>query len=192
MSDYYHFTLDFILRRDAPAALHAAFAKLAGREIPTRDEMADLPEIVADYLAAPFQPQGLDGDGFTYRYSRSGMQFRAEKPEDGTHWIHMERTFHDDEYFNGGMYYPFWLMQFAAGQGYLGNYTFGSSELPTLLYKDGDEIIEIDMSINPSDKWGIRPHGTPVDQENSARVRETRRINIQELLDGLGGTFDYE
>ncbi len=32
----------------------------------------------------------------------------------------MVRTFHDDEYWNGGVYFPYWLMQFIADDGPIG------------------------------------------------------------------------
>ena len=192
MSDYFHFTLDFLLRRDAPQALHNAVKALANRELPAQKDLDQLPGIVADYLTTPNAPKGIDGDGFTYRYARSGVQYREENPQDGTHWIHIEQSFHDDEYFNGGMFFPFWLMQFSAQDGYLGIYTVGYAELPTILVKDGEEIIEINLALNPSDAYGIRAQGTPVDRDVPARVLNNNRMNLQELLDGLGGAFSQE
>ncbi|PID36813.1 MAG: hypothetical protein CR993_03235 [Rhodobacterales bacterium] len=190
MSDYLHFTLNFTIRRDTPIALQNALSALAARRLPDEGDLSALPELVAEYLRLPDVPEGLDGDGFTYRYSRSGTPFHIENPGDPTHHVHVERRFHDDEYYNGGMYFIYWLFQFAARDGHLAVEQLEFDTPPTIYTRYGDEILITRLAYNPEEYRPLAYRQTPLDAESPIVVVETIRQNLTELLDGLRAMID--
>lgn len=182
MSDYYRFCLNFKIRRDAPRALHAALRDLSERRLPDEADLAELPPVVADYLRHPHPPEGLDGDGFTYRYARTGMVLREERSEDPTHAIHIERTFHDDEYWNGGVYFIFWLFQFASGDGHLATMLLEFDTPPEIYTRHGDDILITRLRYNPEEFRPLAFREGPLDEVNPIVVSETVRQNLREFL----------
>ncbi len=190
MSDHMHFTLNFRIRRDTPIALQNALSALADRRLPDEADLADMPELVAEYLRCPNAPEGLDGDGFTYRYSRSGEVFRTESPADATHHVHVERLFHDDEYYNGGMFFIYWLFQFAAEDGHLAVERLDFDTPPTIYTRHGDDILITRLAYNPEEYRPLAYRKTPLDAGSPIVVAKTTRQNLSELLDGLGSMLD--
>src|SRR5690606_32808036 len=186
MSDYYRFSLNFQIRRDTPAALRSALSALADRRLPDKADLAALPPLIADYLSHPHPPEGgVDGDGFTYRYARNGIPHREEKPDDPTHYIHIERTFHDDEFATGGMYFVFWLFQFAAEDGHLATKLLFFDTPPEIYTRQGDDILITRLSYNPQEFRPLFLRQTPLDPVDPIVVTETSRQNLKDLLDNI-------
>jgi len=190
MSDYYRFSLNFQIRRDTPVALRSALSALADRRSPDESDLAALPPLVADYLRHPHPPEGVDGDGFTYRYARNGFRHREERPEDPTHYIHLERTFHDDEFSNGGMYFVYWLFQFAAQDGHLATKLLFFDTPPEIYTRHGEDILTTHLSYNPEEFRPLALRQTPLDPTNPIVVTETWRQNLKELLDNIAFMAD--
>ena len=193
MSDYYRFSLNFKIRRDTPVALRAALSALAERRLPDESDLASLPPRVAEYLRHPSPSEGLDGDGFTFRYSRYGMSFREERPEDPTHYIHIEQTFHDDDFYSGGMYYLYWLFQFAAEDGHLATMLLEFDTPPDIYTKHGDDILLTRLKYHPEEHRPLAFRQTPLDPENPIIISSTSRLNLKEMLEEISfmAELDY-
>lgn len=192
MSDYYRFSLNFKIRRDTPAALRSALSTLAERRLPDESDLASLPPSVTEYLRHPHPPEGIDGDGFTYRYSRSGIAFREERPEDATHCLHVERTFHDDEFWHGGMYFLYWLFQFAAEDGHLATMLLEFDAPPEIYTRHGDDILVTRLRYNPEEFRPLAFRQTPLDTDNPIVVVDTTRQNLRDMLESIAPMADLD
>lgn len=179
MSEYYHYTFDFLIRQDSPAPLRRALEMLARRTVPSEEDLSGLPPVVDYYLRHPDPPRGVAGDGFTYRYAPQGPG--------GVYSVHLERSFHDDEFATAGLYFVAWLTQFAAKDGYIGMVKADDSELPSLLIRDGDDLVQSDLGLNPSDEYGIRPDDTPIDHDTPVRLCRHTRMHLPTVLEALRG-----
>ena len=185
MSQYYRYTLNFKIRRDTPAALRSALSALSDRRLPDDADLAALPPRVALYLRHLYPAEGVDGDGFTFRYSRTGIPFREERPEDPTHYIHIEQTFHDDDFWSGGMYYLYWLFQFAAQDGHLATRLLEFDSPPEIYTKYGGDILVTGLQYNPEEPSPLSHRQTPLDPDHPITVEKTSRQNLAELLEDI-------
>ncbi|TWI33868.1 DUF2267 domain-containing protein [Paracoccus sulfuroxidans] len=185
MSEYYRFSLNFKIRRDAPQALHRALRALSERRLPEEEDLAELPPVVGEYLRHPSPPEGMDGDGFTYRYSRSGRVFREERPDDPTHAIHVERTFHDDEYWACGVYFIYWLFQFAAEDGHLAIKLLEFDTPPEIYTRQGSDILITQLRYEPEEYRPLSLREMPLDDTNPIVISETFRQNLPEFLKNI-------
>ncbi len=189
MSDQYLFHLNFDVRHDAPAQLHAALAKRAEGIFPKEEDVCDLPGMVRTYL----QSGGTPGDGVYCYQSRGPRQkFRDGKmvpapfePHEGSHSLRMAHTFHDDEYWNGGIFYPYWLFQFAAYDGPIGTMQQTNGHDPAaILTKAGDRIIETQLAYNPGKYWPMSGQGEP-DPDTSMVIEKSTTIPLAEMMKSL-------
>lgn len=184
MSDYYLFNLRFTIRAEAPASLHTALTRRAAGDVPARSDIADLPATVQDYLSSG----GFPGDG-VYLYERT-KYFDPTLPSGQPQYrdgflLRLSQTFHDDEYFNGGLYYPYWLMQFAGSDGQLGTmHQINGDEPPTVLTKVGSLLHETELAYAPDELWPI-PGNEPPNANAPLIVRKTTTHKITELIDDL-------
>lgn len=183
MGERYHLSLNFKIRRDAPAGLHAALAALAERRLPGKADLATLPRFAARYLRRPVAPLGRDGDGFTCRYSRVDNDFPQESPGDATHYIHLEYAFHDDEYFNIGQDFIYWLFSFAAEDGHLAVELANFNQPPAIYTKHGDDLLVTTLDYHPPEGIGYTP--IRLDAETPVVVRRSDRFNLKELVEAL-------
>ncbi|KIT14835.1 hypothetical protein [Jannaschia aquimarina] len=190
MSDHYLFHIRFDVRHDAPAALHRALTVLSEGNAPTDAELDGLPGIVKDYLRGN---TGAPGDGVHLywhygpkRVYRGGELVEAPRePHEGSHALRMTQTFHDDEYFNGGIYFPYWLFQFAAHDGPVATMQqTNGNELPSVVTKHGDRLIETSLAYNPDRFWPIG-NERPPEQGNPVVIKENREMSLSETLEGL-------
>lgn len=181
MSDYYHYTLNFLLRRDTPPALIGGLQALSDGRLPREDEVDGLPTTIRQYL--------LWGDNvsvepgvFSTRLGATGHTFKTEAPGDACWRLHYERVFHDDEFWNEGMYLIYWLVQFAAEDGQLGIMQLEFDKPPEILTKHGDEIITTTLAYNPEEHRALSYREGPLDAEAPIVVERTSRQNLPELL----------
>ena len=189
MADHYLFHLNFDVRADAPPQLHSALGKRAEGEYPTREEVCDLPGIVQDYLCSG----GVPGDG-VYSYTSLGprMKYRDGKmvevgfePHEGSHALRMALTFHDDEYFNGGIYFTTWLFQYAAHDGPIGTMQqTNGKDIPAILTRKADTIIETHLAYAPGEFWPLPGQAEP-DGDAPIKIRRTTAMPLTELLEGM-------
>lgn len=187
MSSYYHYTLNFTLRRDTSQALIGAFEALTERRFPTKDMVSALPSLVQEYLLSG---DNLGSGGFTARLSPAAMTFREQNPEDPAWQLHYERVFHDDEFWNGGMYLIYWLFQFAAEDGPLGTMQLLFDCPPEILTKVGDDIIRTKLAYNPEEHRPLSHRHEPLDADAPIVVSKSRRENLPEILEQIGFMAD--
>lgn len=136
MSDNYMFQFTFTLRDDTPAALRQALRLLSEGQTPPKDLLAGFPGMAQIYL----ETGGMPGDG-------------VHSVENGL--VRMTRTFHDDEFFNGGEYFVWWLVQYATGPGPVGvRQQINGLDMPEILVKDGDLLITARTGYDRSDGGG--------------------------------------
>ena len=189
MSDHYLYNLHFTVRHDAPPQLHAALTKRADGAMPTREEVSDLPVLAQDYLCS----DGGPGDGvYLYQYRGPHIKFRngamvevPYEPHQGTHDLRMARTFHDDAYFNGGVFFVYWLFQFIAEDGPFGTMTqFNGKELPKVLTKIDGQIVETALSYTPARFWPMPGQDAP-NAEQPVIVETTTSANLAETMESL-------
>ena len=170
MSDYYLFNFRFAISTDAPASLLSALCTASRGGAVPRDQLSDLPLIVHDYLAG----EGFPGDGV--------HQFNKEMD---AYLLRLSRTFHDDEYFNGGIYFPYWLMSFAARDGQLGTmHQINGDTPPVILTKVGPLLHETEMAYSPDEFWPIPGQRMP-DASAPLIVKKTTTHRLTELMDQL-------
>ena len=150
MSSHFHFTMNFQTRRDMPAPVAAAIAALSNGQQPDQTDLAALPELIAEYLGGKANQGDVDAGGGAWRFTPINLYSRAEKPDDPTHLLHMERVFHDDEYFNAGVFFVFWLFQFAC-DGHLAVELTSDSLAPTLFARHGDNILITTLAYDPDE-----------------------------------------
>lgn len=179
MSSYYHYTLNFTLRRETPQALVSAFEALTERRFPTKDMVSDLPPVVQEYLLSG---DNLGSGGFTARLSPAAMTFREQSPADPAWQLHYERVFHDDEFANGGMYLIYWLFQFAAEDGQLGTMQLLFDCPPEILTKIGDDIIRTTLAYNPEEYRPLSHRQGLLDADAPIAVAKSSRHNLPELM----------
>lgn len=199
MSDHYLFHLTFDVRQDAPPQLKAALTKRANDEVPTEEEVSPLPEIVQTYLRSG----GVPGDGVYCfhalgprgKYRDGKMVEVGWEPHEGSHRLRMAQTFHDDEYWNGGIFYIFWLYQFVAYDGPIGTMQQINGNAPaSILTKMGERIIETSLAYNPGEFWPIPGQAAP-DPETPMVINRTQSYNLPEVMAGLAdfaGGFGWE
>ena len=184
MSDRYHYVLDFWLRRDTPAPLVSSLRALTGGGVPDEADLSALPPLVASYFrSGDFVGGALPA--ITTRLQPSGMTFRAESPGDAVWLLHYERVFHDDEFWNGGMYLIWWLFQFAARQGHLATMRMEFDAPPEIFTLIGDDVVATRLGYNPETHQALDYREAPLDPENPIVVAETRRTGLREMLDGI-------
>lgn len=188
MSDHYLFHFNFDLSPDAPAPLLRSLDILAKGGTPGEADTEGLPGIVREYLMSG----GVPGDG-VYLFEKSEpmrmtSDGEAEADPSKAHLtrysLRMARTFHDDEYFNGGMFWPYWLFQFAASDGPLAtNQQTNGGDIPSVISKFGDRLIETHFAYNPLeyDLSGRLPPG----KENPVVISRTTDMSLSETLEGL-------
>lgn len=190
MSDYYRIELRCNISADAPKELHNALSELAEGKTPDEASLEGLPGIVKEYL----RPGGFHGDGVTL-YFLNGPELSLRGGSDGCYTLHLTITFHDDEYFNGGIYFPYWLMQFVVDQGPIGTMQqINGVALPTILSKMDNEIIETNLAYAPDEFWPIPGQRAP-DKDTPVAVKSSRRSNIFEIIESLSDFkdgFSYE
>ncbi|ABD52962.1 hypothetical protein [Jannaschia sp. CCS1] len=189
MSDHYLFHLTFDVRHDAPPQLMAALAKRAGGDVPSTEDMGDLPPIVQDYLRGG----GVPGDGVYCFYNRGPRSKFIDgtlveigwEPHEGSHTLRMAQTFHDDEYWNGGLYYIHWLYQFVADDGPIGTMQQTNGNEPaSILTKVGDDIIETKLAYNPGKYWPGPGQPKP-DPDTPMIIEKSTAFPLSEMMEGL-------
>jgi hypothetical protein len=187
MSSYYRYHLFCDLAVDAPQTLHRALTALSQGAPLTLQDMADLPPIVAEYLTN----SGFPGDG-VHLYAPHGpgrlLDGRAEIDLTSAHArysLSLTRTFHDDEYYNGGIYYPYWLMQFLADDGPIGTrQQTNGREPPGILTRIGGDIILSQAAYAPAEFWPIPGQALP-DRDVPMVFRSHDRFNLTQRLEDL-------
>jgi hypothetical protein len=187
LSSYYRYQLFCTLRTDAPPILHRALTAAAARAPLSMSEMADLPPIVADYLAY----ESVMGEGVQV-YAPQGPgrvvdgQVVIDMASPHTHYVFaMVRTFHDDEYWNGGVYLPYWLMQFIADDGPIGTrQQTNGNEPPAILTRVGGDIIVSNTAYAPARFWPM-PGAAAPDGEAPLVFESHDRFNLAKRLQDL-------
>lgn len=185
MSDHYRFDLRCNISANAPKEVHYALSELAEGNDPAPAQLKELPGLVQEYL----RPGGAEGDGVTLYFlnSKNGALMGGIL---GAYTLHLTRTFHDDEYFNGGLYFPYWLMQFMEDQGPIGTMQqINGATLPVILTKVENDIIETHLAYAPDEFWpipGLRAPG----KDNPVMVRNSQRFNIHQTLEELSDFKD--
>jgi hypothetical protein len=193
MSDYYLFNLRLRIDAGTPEALHVALTKRARGETPSKEDVATLPGMAQVYLLGAKGP----GDG-VHLYEPTKIfdpTLPAGQPQyrDG-YLLRLSQTFHDDEYFNGGMFYPYWLMSLAAN-GQLGTMQqINGDDPPVVLTRVGSLLHETSLAYHPADLWPI-PGQEPPDEQTPLVIKETRSHVIDDLMKDLSmfaDAYDYE
>ncbi|NSX56037.1 hypothetical protein [Parasulfitobacter algicola] len=194
MSDYYQFHLRFDVRSDAPTTLHKALVLRSEGGFPKREDVSDLPGTVQDYLCNG----GVPGDGiYLYEHHGPKMKYRDGamrevplEPQEASHSLRMAQTFHDDEYWNGGMYYVHWLYQFAANDGPIGTMQqINGNEPPAILTKASDRIIETRMAYNPARFWPMDGQAEP-DPEQPMLIERQNSFSLSEMMENIAAFAD--
>lgn len=185
MSDHYLFHLTFAVREDAPAQLKSALAKRSAGKMPTAEEVSDLPPIVQSYLRSG----GAPGDGIycfhpcgpRSKFSNGQMVEIGWEPHEGSHLLRMAHTFHDDEYWNGGMFYVFWLYQFVAYDGPIGTMQQTNGNDPAaILTKVDNHIVETATTFDHSNR----------DKDKPISIDRTQSFDLSQMLDQLADFAD--
>lgn len=194
MSDHYLFHLTFDMRHDAPPQLQAALTKRANGEVPTEEDVTDLPKMVQNYL----RRGGPPGDGI-YCFHNKGPRSKfidgkmveiGWEPHEGSHYLRMAQTFHDDEYWNGGMFYIFWLYQFVAYNGPIGTMQQTNGNAPAaILTKVDDTVLETALAYTPGEFWPMQGQATP-DPETPMVIKRTQPYHMPEMMAGLASFAD--
>jgi len=181
MSDRYHYILDFGLRRDTPRAVIDALTARAQGQDPAASDLAELPEIVAGYLSVP---------DFTGGYEpQASTRIRAERSThiaDNPGWhLHYERLFHDDEYFNAGIYFIWWLFSLAAGQGHLAVKLTEYDTPPEIYTKVGDDVVITTLGYNPETHQALDYRTQPLAPDLPISISRSGRAPLAETLANL-------
>jgi hypothetical protein len=184
MSSYYCYSLSFEVSFDRPQTLHLALRALAAGKPLSVADMPDLPPTVADYLAH----SGMNGDG-VHVYAPFGggrlvdgrVEIDLESPQTRFH-LNLVRTFHDDEYYNGGIYFPYWLMQFVANDGPIGTrQQTNGGEPHAIITRQGGDIIVSQTAYSPSEYWPI-PGQAPPDADQPLVFSGHQRHHLAQWL----------
>ncbi len=138
--------------------------------------MADLPPLVQRYLRrGDFTGEDTGpGTGPVPRIAGTGMPFRAPAPHDPVWRLHYERRFHDDEFWNGGMYLIWWLFQFAAGQGHLAVMLLQSDTPPEIYTRVGDDVVTTTLGYTPETHRALDYRDTPPDPDAPIPMHRSR------------------
>ena len=99
--------------------------------------------------------------------------------------LRMARQFHDDEYFNGGVYFPYWLFQFAKGDGPVATMQqVNGNDLPHIFWIEGDVLHETVPAFHPDAMWPIGNSPAPSSQMPMV-IQEDRAFPIAQILSDL-------
>ena len=147
--------------------------------------MSELPAIVADHLAAAWAP----GDGvYEYepivRYNIMGGELDPIQPgpNDSSHTFRMAFTFHDDAFYNGGMYVIYWLFKFANSDGPIATmHQINGNDAPSVFTKCGDTLYITELKFNPDPLWPM-PHARQPDPQTPLIINKQRTESISEML----------
>jgi hypothetical protein len=168
VSSYFRYCLNFDVRPDAPDALHRGLTAMAAGAALSASDMADLPPIIADYLSG----EGFPGDGVQLYALSGAVRMTDQGPvldpaSPHARWtLSLVRTFHDDEYYNGGNYFPYWLMQFVMADGPIGTrQQINGVEPHAILTRIGGDIIISTPAYAPGRFWPIPGQAAPDDKE---------------------------
>lgn len=195
MSDHYLIHFNCELRYDIPDALARCLAILAEGGIPTEADTEGLPRIVGSYLRS----SGPPGDGVYLFYRRVPLRRTAEgqfeddlsRPDRISYQLRMARTFHDDEYYNGGLYWPYWLYQFAKIEGPIATMQqINGMDIPSVISKFGDRLIETSFDYNPG---GFDRNGrAPPEADTPVVISRQTEISLSETLEQISMWADQE
>lgn len=185
MSDHYHYALDYTLRRDTPEALITALTALTGGQPVPEVALKALPGMVAEYLRSGDFVGTLGPDRPITRISRLGTPYREETPGDPMWMFHYERVFHDDEFWNGGMYLIYWLFQFAAEQGHLAVMRLVFDTPPQIFTLIDGDIVTTDLTYNPETHQPLAFRDSPPDRDEPLVIGTRRRQNLAQLLQDI-------
>ncbi len=97
---------------------------------------------------------------------------------------------HDDEHFNGRMYYPYWLYQCAAYDGPLGTMQqTNGADLPSILTKADGHIIETTLAYGPAKFWPTQGQAPP-DPETPMVIEKSTSVPLSEIIASLADFSD--
>lgn len=167
MSDYYRYSFTFALSPETPVELTEALRLLSEGQRPSKEQLAAFPGLPQIYLSGN---TGAPGDG-------------VHALDNGV--LRLSQTFHDDEFFNGGEYFVWWLLQFAGHDGPLGTVQQTNGlDMPEVLIKKGDLLLtaRVDM-VGGAD---LQPSPEPVaGPEGPVRIGSTQVASITQMLEEL-------
>ena len=176
MSDYHRVCLHFDLRAETPPALIRTIRAVAAGKPADVADIEALPDIYGDYLMPP-NPEMTSGV-MAIRLRDHPNKINVDAPYE----FYFECIYHDDEWANWGIYFMLAMFGHAAKDGYVASLEGVSGAVPTLYFKDGGEIIVVDVAANAENPWPGYDGSARLDSDEPVMVNTHYRFDLADAF----------